>query len=185
METFSHSDEALFKLLEKGDQTALANLYDRYGRMVYGLSLKMLKNPQEAEDLTQEIFLSLWTNAERNTNIRRCISYLATLTRSRAIDKIRKRGTQLNLLERWGRAESIYETERPLEQAMTQEQATHVQQALNYLSQVQRQVIELAYNQGMSQSEIAQFLGIPLGTVKSHTRLGLIKLRQVLTLHFL
>jgi RNA polymerase sigma-70 factor (ECF subfamily) len=183
MNLFSHTDEALFQLLKNGDQAALANLYYRYGRMVYSLSLKILKNPQDAEDLTQEIFLSLWANADRNTTIRRCTGYLTSMTRSRAIDKIRKRGSEINLLERCGRAESIHQLELPLEQVMTEEEATRAQQALDSLSQIQRQILELAYRQGMSQRQIAQFLGIPLGTVKSHTRLGLIKLRQMLSLH--
>lgn len=175
------TDEELFNALKARDQAALASLYDRYSRMVYGLGLKILKNPQEAEDLTQEIFLSLWKNAERNPDCRHCVSYLVTMTRSRSIDKIRKRGRQLKLLERWGRSEKTSQTTAlPLDQALTGERSEQVRQALTQLPDPQRQVIELAYNQGLSQSEIASQLNLPLGTVKTRTRQGLLKLRRIL-----
>ncbi len=185
MESFAprhRTDEELFNALKARDQAALAALYDRHSRMVYGLGLKILKNPQEAEDLTQEIFLSLWKNAERNPDCRHCVSYLVTMTRSRSIDKIRKRGRQLKVLERWGRSEKTSETSAlPLDQALTGERSEQVRQALSQLPDPQRQVIELAYNQGLSQSEIASQLNLPLGTVKTRTRQGLLKLRQILT----
>ncbi len=184
MESFAprhRTDEELFNALKARDQAALAALYDRHSRMVYGLGLKILKNPQEAEDLTQEIFLSLWKNAERNPDCRHCVSYLVTMTRSRSIDKIRKRGRQLKLLERWGRSEKTSQTTAlPLDQALTGERSEQVRQALTQLPDPQRQVIELAYNQGLSQSEIANQLNLPLGTVKTRTRQGLLKLRQIL-----
>lgn len=176
----SPSDEDLFRALKTGDQGALAVLYDRHSRMVYGLGLKILKSPQEAEDLTQEIFLSLWKNAARNPDCRRCLSYLAILTRSRAIDKLRKRGRQHDLVNRWGRAESTLNTPHPMEQALSGERSEHVRQALAQLPDVQRQIIELAYDQGLSQSQIAQQLNLPLGTVKTHTRQGFLKMRRLL-----
>lgn len=175
------TDEELFSALKARDQTALATLYDRHGRMVYGLSLKILKNPQEAEDLTQEIFLALWKNAERNPDCRHCVSYLVTMTRSRSIDKIRKRGRQLKLLERWGRSERTHESAIPLDHVLTGERSEQVRDALTQLPEPQRAVIEMAYNQGLSQVEIAQQLQLPLGTVKTRTRQGLIKLRRLLT----
>ena len=172
--------ELLYALKAK-QPSALGILYDRYGGVVYGIALKVLQNSQEAEDLTQEIFLALWRNFTYNPDSSYFIRYLIAMTRSRAIDKLRSRSRNLNLLQRWGQiatAEGFSPT--PFEQAALTERSQHVRNALAQLPQQQRQVIEMAYDEGLSQSEIAQKLNTPLGTVKTWTRQGLLKLKQLL-----
>jgi RNA polymerase sigma-70 factor, ECF subfamily len=175
------TDEALFVTLKNGDSAALSVLFNRHGRLVYGLALKILANPQEAEDLTQEIFLTLWRKASTNPDCRFFIRYLVTITRSRAIDKLRDRTRQLKLVEKVGTMSNDKTPEpTPVEQASFTERSQRVNHALSELPEKQRQVIELAYNQGLSQSQIATQLDIPLGTVKTNTRQGLLKLKQIL-----
>lgn len=175
------TDAELFQALKTRQPSAFSILYDRYGSLVYGVALKVLKNSQEAEDLTQEIFLALWRNVTYNPQHGYFIRYLITMTRSRAIDKLRSRGRNLKLLERWGQTErQETDSSTPFEQASYQERSQHVRSALAQLPQEQRQVLEMAYDKGLSQSEIAQQLDIPLGTVKTRTRQGLLKLKQIL-----
>ncbi|PMB25563.1 sigma-70 family RNA polymerase sigma factor [Fischerella thermalis] len=177
----SATDEALFVALKNGDSAALSVLFNRHGRLVYGLALKILADSQEAEDLTQEIFLTLWRKASSNPDCRFFVRYLVTVTRSRAIDKIRARTRQLKLVEKVGTmSNDITPEPTPVEQATFAERATRIYDALAQLPEKQRQVIELAYNQGLSQSEIAQKIDIPLGTVKTCTRQALLKLKRIL-----
>lgn len=176
------TDDALFTALKQQNATALSVLFHRHGRLVYGLAYKILVNSQEAEDLTQEIFLSLWRNANKSPDCRFFVRYLVTLTKSRAIDKLRAKGRHLRRVDRWGQQMKVDSSVQitPVEQAVRLERAEHVRQALEQLSAKQRQVIELAYDQGLSQSEIAQKLELPLGTVKTSTRQGLLKLKSIL-----
>ncbi|RAM49247.1 MAG: RNA polymerase subunit sigma [Hapalosiphonaceae cyanobacterium JJU2] len=176
------TDEALFVALKNGDSSALSILFNRHGRLVYGLALKILANSQEAEDLTQEIFLTLWRKASSNPDCRFFVRYLVTITRSRAIDKLRARSRQLKLVEKWGQTmtNDVTPEPTPVEQASFTERSQRIHHALHELPLKQRQVIELAYNQGLSQSEIAKQLDIPLGTVKTCTRQGLLKLKRIL-----
>jgi RNA polymerase sigma-70 factor (ECF subfamily) len=175
------ADAALLEGLEANQPAALGCLYDRYGSVVYGVALKVLQNPSEAEDLTQEIFVLLWQRPVDRAKHGYFLRYLITMTRSRAIDKLRSHRRKLNLVQRWGQnviAEASAPT--PVEQAVTNERSQQVRQALTQLSAQQRQVIELAYDVGLSQWDIAQQLNKPLGTVKSWTRQGLLKLKQLL-----
>lgn len=176
------SDEALFVALKNGDAAALSILFHRHSRLVYGLALKILADTQAAEDLTQEIFLTLWRKAATNPDCRFFVRYLVTITRSRSIDKLRARTRQLKLVEKWGQTmtnDAIPEP-TPIDRASFTERSQRITNALQELPDKQRQVIELAYNQGLSQSEIATTLEIPLGTVKTCTRQGLLKLRGIL-----
>jgi RNA polymerase sigma-70 factor, ECF subfamily len=180
-EPSSVSDAALLNDLEAKQPVALECLYKRYGSVVYGVALKMLQNQAEAEDLTQEIFLSVWQRPIDAAKQGHLFRYLITMTRSRAIDKLRSRSRSLNFVQRWGQnVTAEAPTPNPSEQAVFDERSQQVRQALTQLSQRQRQVIELAYDAGLSQSEIAQQLHQPLGSVKSWTRQGLLKLKQIL-----
>jgi RNA polymerase sigma-70 factor, ECF subfamily len=177
----STSDAVILDDLKAKRPEALTCLYDRYGSVVYGVALKVLRNPSEAEDLTQEIFLSLWQRPLDPAKQGYLLQYLVTLTRSRSIDKLRSRSRILHLAQRWGQnVDTISPAHTPVEQAVFKERSQQVRQALTQLSDSQRQVIELAYDAGLSQSEIAQRLHQPLGTVKSWTRQGLLKLKQLL-----
>jgi RNA polymerase sigma-70 factor (ECF subfamily) len=175
------TDAELLASLKTKQPEALGCLYDRYGSVVYGVALKVLQSQPEAEDLTQEIFLSLWQRPVDPAKQSHLLRYLIAMTRSRAIDKLRSRSRNLNLVQRWGQT-IIAETpaSTPVDHAVVNERSQQVRQALTQLSDQQRQVIELAYDAGLSQSEIAQQLHEPLGTVKSWTRQGLLKLKQLL-----
>lgn len=178
--TPSRTDTELFHALKAGQPDALGILYDRYASLVFGLALKILKNPQEAEDLTQEIFLTLLRSDNYNPARGSLSSFLTIMTRSRAIDKLRRRGTNLKFLERWRQTMTTEETGSltPFEMASLGERSQVVREALSQLSENQRQILEMAYYEGLSQSEISQRLDIPLGTVKTRARQGLLKLRQ-------
>ncbi len=175
------TDVELFAALRSGQKEALGIIYDRYGAFVYSLAIKVLANPQEAEDLTHEIFLGLWHRNIYDGTRGSVTSFLAVLTRSRAIDKLRSHQKIFKFLQRWGHAvEAETPSPTPLEMASLEQRAQQVQNALLHLSEQQRKVLEMAYFQGFSQSQIAKQLNIPLGTIKSWCRQGLIKLRHTL-----
>lgn len=173
------TDADLFFALKAGRVEALGALYDRYSNLVYGLALRVLSNSEEAEDVTQEIFLSLWHKDTYNPMRGSLSSFLVTMTRSRSIDRLRSRNTKLKFLQRWKRistAEGI--AANPLEQVSMDERSQIIRDALARLPDSERQVLEIAYFEGLSQSEIAKRLDTPLGTVKTRTRQGLLKLKQ-------
>ncbi len=178
------SDEELFRSLKSGESSALGILYDRYASLVYRLALRILTNPQEAEDLTQEIFLNLWRSGSYNPSRGSLGSFLTTLTRSRAIDKLRSRGTNLKTIQRWGQLMATETSPTtPFESADLNQRSDSVRTALAQLSANQRQVLEMAYFDGLSQSEISARLGVPLGTIKTWSRQGLLNLRKNLRDH--
>ena len=175
------TDEAIFAAFIRGDSSALGTLYDRYGLLVYRLIYRMLNNTAEAEDLTQEIFLSLQEKPNYNPQRGSFYTYLMMLTRSRTIDRLRSKRSQGNLLQNLGKMKDAINQENkvnPIEIASAEEREIKVRKALEYLSDNQRQILELSYYEGLSQSEIADRLKIPLGTVKTHSRRGLLKLKK-------
>ncbi len=177
----STSDYDLLTALAEGQVNALSILYDRYARLVYSLAYKILENAEEAEDITQEVFLTLWRRNTYDPKRGSLSSFLTTMTRSRAIDKLRSKGARLRVLQRLqGTVRIEPNTPTPLEQASMGERSQVIRGALAQLSETERQVLEIAYYEGLSQSEIAKRLNIPLGTVKTRSRQGLLKLRQTL-----
>ena len=175
------TDEAVFNAFVRGDVDALGILYDRYGLLVYRLIYRMLNNAQEAEDLTQEIFLSLQVNAKFDPKRGSFYTYLMMLTRSRTIDRLRSKTSKGKFWQNIKGLKSSIEPKKlvsPLERASREERSIQVRNALQNLSANQRQVLQLSYYEGLSQSEIAKRLNIPLGTVKTHSRRGLLKLRK-------
>jgi RNA polymerase sigma-70 factor (ECF subfamily) len=174
----SRSDSELIEALKAGQSTALGVLYDRYAGLVYGLALKIMANATDAEDLTQEIFVTLWRKPSYDARRGSLSSFLCVLTRSRAIDRLRSKGSNQRFLERWQPILSADNmTPPPFEQVSIEERRQVVQEALSQLPENQRQILELLYYQGLSQAEISRQLGIPLGTVKTRSRQALFKLR--------
>ena len=173
------TDAEVWNVLKQGQSQALQILYERYSSLVYRLAFRVLGNSQEAEDLTQDIFLTLWRSRNYDPNRGSLGSYLTTLTRSRAIDKLRSRGTQTKFLQRWSQL-MVTESSSPspFEAASLSQRSEQVKAAIAQLPASQRQVLEMAYFAGMSQSEIAKQLETPLGTVKSWCRQGLLNLRK-------
>jgi RNA polymerase sigma-70 factor, ECF subfamily len=176
------ADRELLTALCQQHPTALARLYDRYSGLVYKLALQMLKTPDAAADLTQEVFLALWQKPERYDPERGTMTvFLSVMTRSRALNRIRSAKSQQNMVERFGRMALPEPQNSPgLAQASLAELSDRMRQALQVLPEAQRTVLQMAYYEGLSQSDITERTGIPLGTVKSRSRQGLLKLRELL-----
>ena len=178
--SLQQKDLQLIQALKPGKKSALSKLYARYGSLVYGLALKILKNAQEAEDLTQEVFVSLWHKNTYNPARGSLSSYLIVITRSRALDLLRSRSSRNKFLEHWRQTTTQSFSRSAFEQVDLWDTSQHVQEALAQLPEQQRKILEMAYYQDLSQSEIAKTLNIPLGTVKTSARQALKKLRTIL-----
>jgi RNA polymerase sigma-70 factor (ECF subfamily) len=172
------SDAELLATLRVDPAAALGALYDRYARVVYGLAHAMLASATEAEDLTQDVFLALCGDNRYDPARGTLTSFLVAMTRSRAIDRLRARGRTQRLFdptdEPIARAVS---PSAPAEEVSLLQCAARVREAVAGLPDDQRRVLELAYYRGLTQTEIADETGLPLGTVKTWTRKGLLALR--------
>ena len=177
-------DESCLRRIASGDQAAAAHLYDRHARPLYSLILRILENETEAEDVLQDAFAQAFRQAARYDSRRGAVAaWLLTIARSRAIDRLRARRTRVEA--RTGEIQTLDEMPDAQPDAastmLDEERSRLVRQALGELPLLQRMAIELAYYEGLSHSEIAERLEQPLGTVKTRIRLGLLKLRDVLT----
>jgi len=174
------ADINLLHAIARGDEAALASLYDRYRLILFGLLVRILGSREEAEDILQEVFIQVWRRAADFDEQRgKPFTWLVTLARSRAIDRLR----QLSARERLATAsaqESPAEASDAAEDAYRGEQREILGAALDQLPDEQRKTLLLAYFEGLTQSEIASRLGAPLGTVKTRMRSGMIKLRELL-----
>jgi len=177
---FAHlSDEAVVALVARSDSEALAELYDRFGRVAFGLALRMLRDEKLAEDAVQEGFLTAWRNADRFMPERaKASTWLLTLVHRRAVDLVRREDRR--------RAEPLTERSEPAATESAEDDAwlrferERVQAALRQLPDQQREALELAYYGGFTQSELAERLGQPVGTIKSRMFAGLARLRELL-----
>ena len=173
------SDEALVALVARSDEGALDELYERYGRTAYGLALRMLRDADLAQDAVQEAFLTVWRTATRFVPERaRASTWILTLVHNRTVDLVRR--------EERRRAEPLelapqHVGESTEEVAWLRFERERVQRALSALPDSQREAIELAYYGGFTQSELADRLGEPLGTIKSRMFAGLTRLRELLS----
>jgi RNA polymerase sigma-70 factor, ECF subfamily len=176
------TDPEIFRAIQAQQVKALELLYDRYGRLVYSTAAQILNNVEEAEEVTQETFLRLWQRSEIYQPNRGSLSgFLIMMARSRSIDRIRSRKSSQQKLQRIQTFSGcVLDYNPPLEFVTVQERLNLVREAIKQLSPADRQLLEAAYYDGLSQSEIAARDGIPLGTVKSRARQALKKLRTVL-----
>lgn len=172
----------LIALTAEGDQTALATLYDRTSPQVFGLILKILNNREAAEEVTLDVYTQVWRQAHAYDRTRGAPgAWLMMLARTRAIDRFRSGAAERGRMESLDAATLFASADDSPEQDVEgQERRRYVQAALAGLTAEQRQTIALAYFYGLSQSEIADKLQLPLGTVKTRMRLGMIKLREAL-----
>lgn len=160
------------------DPSAFATLYDRHANVVYGLALAVLRDAGEAEDLTQEVFVSLYEHESYDPARGPFAAYLISVTRSRAIDRLRRGGRHLRLLRQWHESGVVHaEMPTPHQTTAARELSERVRGALQELSQREREVLELSYYRDMTQVEIAEHLGAPLGSVKSWARRALLRLQ--------
>jgi RNA polymerase sigma-70 factor (ECF subfamily) len=172
------SDEALVALAARSEHSALAELYDRYGRPAYGLALRVVRDESLAEDAVQEAFLTVWRTAARFVPEKgKASTWILTLVHRRAVDVVRR--------EQRRRADSLEQAPEPGgggadEEAWLRLQRERVQAALKQLPDQQREALELAYYGGFTQSELAERLGQPIGTIKSRMFTGLTRLRELL-----
>jgi RNA polymerase sigma factor (sigma-70 family) len=183
MTTHALSDAAAEKLLveriAQQDQSALSALYDRYARVIYSIAYKSLGSVEESEEVVLDVFGQVWRAADRyDAQKARVDTWLLMMARSRVLDRLRAR----QRLSR--KADAMVEAVQtqppspdPIEDAVISERRTQVLAALEQIPIEQRQMIEMAYYQGLSHREISQQTGISLGTVKTRIRLGLNKLR--------
>jgi RNA polymerase sigma-70 factor (ECF subfamily) len=177
---FAHlSDEAVVALVARSDDEALAELYDRFGRVAYGLALRVLRDEALAEDAVQEAFLTAWRTADTFMPERaKASTWLLTLVHRRAVDLVRR--------EERRRTDPIEAAGDPVGEGAVDDavwlryQRERVQEALRRLPDQQREALELAYYGGFTQSELAERLGQPLGTIKSRMFSGLVQLRDLL-----
>ena len=176
-------DQELIKRVAGGEADALATLYDRHERALYSLVFRIVQDQGEAEDVVQEVFSQAWSQAARHDESRGAVgAWLLTIARSRAIDRLRARRARPDSAAADEREMSALRDPLPSQDTLllSGEQAARVRAALEHLPLLQRIAIELAYYEGLSQSEIAERLEQPLGTVKTRMRLALLKLREAL-----
>ena len=176
------SDEALVALVARGDESALGELYDRVWRVAYGIAYRVLRDDRLAEDAVQEGFLAAWRSAAAfRADRAKASTWIVTLVHRRAVDIVRR--------EERRRAEPLESESRPdppdpsgsaEDAAWLGFERDRVQAALRALPDTQRESIELAYYGGYSQAELAERLGVPLGTIKSRMFAGLARLRELL-----
>ena len=173
---------ALIKRVADGDQSALTTLYDSTSRLVFGLILRVVTDRSSAEEVLLDVYTQVWRQASTYDTKRGApLAWLMTIARTRGIDRLRsgkhehQHKESLDAIGEVGATTASPETE-----TVSAERRELVRSALEKLSAEQREVIELAYYSGLSHSEIALRLGQPLGTVKTRTRLGMMKLRDML-----
>ena len=168
----SREDSALLSRILTGDSQAMALLYDKYSELVYSASMRILRDPAEAEDVLQDVFLRIWRFPEQVMRDRSLAPYLAVISRNRSIDILRKR-LPLEPLEHVALA-SPDDMDLRAEQALLCEKARELMEECPI---EQRKAMEMAYFKGMTHSEIAEVTGTPLGTIKSRIRKDLSYLR--------
>ena len=176
------ADEAELKALARGDERALGGVYDRHAGPVFSLATYMLRDRSEAEEVTQDVFLALWRHPERYDASRGSLRvYLLQLTRGRALDRLRRRSRRAQL---WHLAhpelEPTEDPPGPYDEQVDRDRRVALRSALGELSDGQSQALLLFYFEGLTHKEIAAELELPMGTVKTHLRRGLMAIREAL-----
>lgn len=172
------SDASLLAAVARGEESALGALYDRHASILLGLVLRIVRGRPEAEDVLQEVFVQIWQRAGDYDPARgRPFLWLSMLARSRALDRVRSLGFRDRVAADVAREPAPPASDMVAEVARGEEGAI-VRRLLDEIPEAQREALKLAYFEGLTQAEIAERTGKPLGTVKTHTRLGLMKLRD-------
>jgi RNA polymerase sigma-70 factor, ECF subfamily len=175
----ARADIALLERIVARDERAVADLYDRHNRLLYGLILRILRDRGEAEEVLQEVFVLVWTRAETyNIALGSPAAWLVRVARNRAIDRLRSNAVRLRAVEAAPLPDAAASPET---HAVDSERQRVVKRALDTLPAEQRVLIEQAYFLGLTQSELAERFQLPLGTVKTRIRTGMITLREQLS----
>jgi RNA polymerase sigma-70 factor (ECF subfamily) len=174
---------ALLPAVAQGNVPAFEALYDRFASTVYAILLRILANADDAQEVLQETFVKAWTNARMFDAVRGSeVAWLISIARSRGIDRLRSRKIRGDREDEAGRELSgsfgFIDKRTGADDAIQSEERTAVREALAELPEAQRVALALAYFEGLSQSEIAERLGEPLGTIKTRMQLGMKKLRE-------
>ena len=174
----ARADIALLSRVIARDGRAIGELYDRHSRLLHGPILRILRDRSEAEEVLQEVFVQVWTRADTyNVELGAPVAWLVRIARNRAIDRLRSNNVRARTVEATPLPPPV---ETPEARAVMSEQQRAVARALDALPVEQRQLIELAYFQGLTQSELAERFQLPLGTVKTRVRMGMMTLRREL-----
>jgi RNA polymerase sigma-70 factor, ECF subfamily len=177
------ADIVLIERIVARDEAAVGALYDRHCRLLFGLILRIIRDRSEAEEILQEVFVLVWTRAETyNVSIGPPAAWLVRIARNRAIDRLRANNVRLRAVES---APEPAPAENPESKASVSEQQRAVARALESLPSDQRVLIEQAYFLGLTQSELAERFKLPLGTVKTRIRTGMLALREQLSQVFI
>lgn len=173
------NDEQLMGLIQAQDQTGLAQLHARHGKLLKALGMKVLHNDADAEDLVQEVFLEIWRSAMHyHADKGRPLNWLSTIINRRAIDRLRRRQVYGHMRERF--TEEIKPHSQSwshvCQDVLDRERNTHLLHAVARLPEAQKRALKLAYYGQMSQREVAAHTGVPLGTVKTRLQLALSKM---------
>lgn len=176
------TDPDLVQQIAGRDESALGELFDRYSGLLLALSRRIVTDDSDAEEILQEVFLQVWNQAERYDRARSSVStWLVLITRSRSIDRLRSRQVKDRTLTALKKENTeIHTSPEGMSSVLLDQRRQRLRQELKELPTEQRQVLELAFFKGMTQSEIAGSTGIPLGTVKTRTLLAMKKLRRAL-----
>ncbi len=173
-------DLALLERVQAGDEQALAEMYDRFTPMLYPVALRILRRAADAEDAVQDVWMQVWRRSASYDPKRGAVAaWLLTVVRTRALDRYRSLASRTRAEGRVDPHDQVTPPVDPTASAVSGQIGARVRDALAQLEPQQRQVLEIAYFEGLSQTEIAERIKAPLGTVKSWTRQGLMRLRDL------
>jgi len=173
--------ESLLHRVANGDMAAMQECIDTYSGLIWSLAHRVLPSASEAEDAVQETFISLWENAERYDPEKGAeVTFVATIARRRLIDRGRKRQRRQRLVEQVAEEKRPPDSTVDPDAASTLDEAGRAMQAMESLRPEQQRVLRLAIHQGYTHEQIAEITEMPLGTVKTHARRGLIRIREML-----
>jgi RNA polymerase sigma-70 factor (ECF subfamily) len=173
--------QASFERVRLGDESAFAQFYDEVGGVVYGTVLRVIRNPAQAEEVTQEVFVELWRTAARFDPTRGSVrTWAATMAHRRAVDRVRSEQSARDREVVDATREIVHEHDHVVEEVTASLDRERVAQALRGLTEPQREAVTMAYYGGLTYREVAIRLDLPEGTVKTRIRDGLIKLRDLM-----
>ena len=173
--------EQLLRRAATGDETAFAELYDAVSSRLFGLVRRVVRDPAQSEEVTQEVFLEIWRHSARfDPSKGAALSWMLTIAHRKAVDRVRSAEAARHRDEGYGASNQDVTHDSTAEAVVERLDAERVHRALGTLTPVQRQALELAYLSGYTHTEVATMLDLPLGTAKTRIRDGLIRLRDTL-----